>query len=524
MYAIREDPAIVDPPAEALTGYSPGPMTPPLTKVLIANRGEIAVRVIRACHEMGIPTVAVYSEVDRTALHVRNAFEAVCIGPAPSSESYLRGEAILEAARLTGATAIHPGYGFLSENAAFAQSVIDAGLNWIGPPPSAIDAMGSKTRARQRMVAAGVPVVPGTVEAIAEEADAERIALEIGYPVMLKAAGGGGGKGMRRVDRAEDFPAAWRATRGEARRSFKDDAVYLEKFVENPKHVEIQVLADQFGHTVHLFERDCSVQRRNQKVVEETPCPVLSEATREAMAQVAVRAAAAVGYVGAGTCEFLYSQATGEFYFLEMNTRLQVEHPITELVTGVDLVRAQLRIAAGEPLWFSQSDLRQTGHAIECRIYAEDPANNFAPAPGRIEGLREPGGPWVRVDSGVYAGYEVPIHYDPMIAKLVCWGRDRAEAISRSIRALREYRVRGIQTSIPFFRALLADPDFVKGEYSTGYLSPERLAQFAAAERNSRIAVMAAAIARLEADSRPVRPVASEGNTSAWRMSGRVRR
>jgi acetyl-CoA carboxylase biotin carboxylase subunit len=494
---------------------------PPLAKVLVANRGEIAVRVIRGCHELGIRTVAVYSEADRSALHVRNATEAYCVGPAPSSESYLRGDTILEVAKRSGATAIHPGYGFLSENAAFAQAVMDAGLIWIGPPPSAIDAMGSKTGARQRMVAAGVPVVPGTTHAIDTEEDAARIALEIGYPVMLKAAGGGGGKGIRRVEGPGEFASAWRSARSEAARSFKDDAVYLEKFVADPKHVEIQVLADSFGNTVHLFERDCSVQRRNQKVVEETPCPVLPDATRLAMAEVAVQAAKAVGYVGAGTCEFLYSQASGDFYFLEMNTRLQVEHPITEMVTGIDLVRAQLRIAGGEKLWFSQADVKQVGHAIECRVYAEDPANNFAPAPGKISGLREPGGPWVRVDSGVYAGYEVPIHYDPMVAKLICWGADRDEAISRSIRALREYRVRGIRTSIPFFEAILRDPDFRAGDYSTGFLSPERMVKLTDQSQNDRIATIAAAIAQHEADTRPARVHGSGASEGAWKRAGR---
>jgi acetyl-CoA carboxylase biotin carboxylase subunit len=493
---------------------------PPLRKVLVANRGEIAVRVIRACHELGIPTVAVYSEADRAALHVRNAGEAYCIGPAPSAESYLRGDAILDAARRSGATAIHPGYGFLSENAEFASAVIAAGLAWIGPPPSAIMAMGSKTGARQRMIAAGVPVVPGTAEPIATEGEALAVATTMGFPVMLKAAAGGGGKGMRRVDRAEDFSAAWRSTRSEAAKSFKDDAVYLEKFVADPKHVEIQVLADGHGTTVHLFERDCSVQRRNQKVVEETPCVVLPDRTRHAMAEVAVQAARAVGYVGAGTVEFLYSQATGDFYFLEMNTRLQVEHPITEMVTGIDLARAQLRIAGGEPLWFGQGDIRQRGHAIECRVYAEDPADNFSPAPGPIRGLREPGGPWVRVDSGVYAGYEVPIHYDPMISKLICWGADRDEAISRSIRALREYRVRGIRTSIPFFVELLRDPEFVAAHYSTGFLSAERLAKLCASARHDDIAVIAAALARYESDSKPARAATAE-KESAWKRSGR---
>lgn len=495
--------------------------TPPFHKVLVANRGEIAVRVIRACHELGIRTVAVYSDADREALHVRNAGEAVCVGPAPSSESYLRGDAIIAAAKRTGAQSIHPGYGFLSENAAFAQAVIDAGLVWIGPPPSAIESMGSKTGARQRMIAAGVPVVPGTSEAIATAEEALVLAESFGFPVMIKAAAGGGGKGMRRVDRAEDFASAWRSAQSEAKKSFKDDAVYLEKFVENPKHVEIQVLADAHGQTVHLFERDCSVQRRNQKVVEETPCAVLPHATRLAMAKVAVQAAEAVGYVGAGTIEFLFSQASGEFYFLEMNTRLQVEHPITEMVTGIDLARAQLRIAAGEPLWFRQEDIVQRGHAIECRVYAEDPSRQFAPAPGRISGLREPAGPWVRVDSGVYAGYEVPIHYDPMIAKLVCWGSDREEAISRTIRALREYRVRGIRTSIPFFAALLRDPDFADGRYSTGFLSPERLTTLTDAARLDDIATIAAALAQYEKDTRPARVEGQGRAESAWKRSGR---
>ncbi len=494
---------------------------PPFQKVLVANRGEIAVRVIRACHELGVRTVAVYSEADRTALHVRNAGEAWLVGPAPSAESYLRSDVILDVAKRSGAQAIHPGYGFLSENADFARAVAGAGLVFIGPPADAIDAMGGKTRARQRMIAAGVPVVPGTSEAIETEAEALALAESFGFPVMLKAAAGGGGKGMRKIDRAEDFGSAWRSVRSEALKSFKDDAVYLEKFVADPKHIEIQVLADAHGTTVHLFERDCSVQRRNQKVVEETPCPVLPAATRDAMAKVAVQAAEAVGYVGAGTIEFLYSQATGDFYFLEMNTRLQVEHPITEMVTGVDLVRAQLRIAAGEKLWFSQADIKQTGHAIECRVYAEDPANNFAPAPGLISGLREPGGPWVRVDSGVYAGYEVPIHYDPMVAKLICWGADREEAISRSIRALREYRVRGIRTSIPFFSAILRDPDFVAGNYSTGFLSPSRLEELCAVSQTDEIATIAAALAQYERDTRPARAASATPTQSAWKRSGR---
>ncbi|MCB9778197.1 MAG: acetyl-CoA carboxylase biotin carboxylase subunit [Alphaproteobacteria bacterium] len=494
----------------------------PIKKVLVANRGEIAVRVIRGCHELGIATVAVFSEADRNALHVRSAGQAVCIGPAPSAQSYLRGDRIIEVARQTGADAIHPGYGFLSENAGFARQVIAAGLTWIGPPPSSIDAMGSKTASRQLMQAAGVPVVPGTTERIDDIAELQRIADDIGYPVMLKAAAGGGGKGMREVKDPADLAASFRAAQGEARSSFGDDAVYIEKRVVNPRHVEVQVLADAHGTTLHLFERDCSIQRRNQKVVEETPCPVLPDATRQAMTAVAVKAAEAVGYVGAGTVEFLYDAASDDFYFLEMNTRLQVEHPITELVTGVDLVQAQLRIAAGEPLWFSQADLVQHGHAIECRVYAEDASQNWAPSPGRITGYREPSGPWVRVDGGVYPGAEVPLYYDPMVAKLVVWGRDRDDAIRRTARALREYRVRGIRTSIPFFRELLRDPDFLSGDYHTGFLSPDRMERLTGSGSNDDVAILAAAIAALEADHATARPAADGGGErNRWRWSFR---
>ncbi len=491
------------------------------SKVLIANRGEIAVRVIRACHELSISTVAVFSEADRQALHVRNAIEAYCIGPAASAESYLKGDLILEVARECGADAIHPGYGFLSENAAFAQKVIDAGLIWIGPPPAAIAAMGSKTESRVRMIAAGVPVVPGTTEDLPSAEEALQIADEMGYPVMLKAAAGGGGKGMREVLRPEDLAEALRAARSEAQNSFGDPTVYIEKRIVRPKHVEIQVLADAHGNVVHLFERDCSVQRRHQKVVEESPCPTIRPEVRSAMAAVAVQAAKAVAYEGAGTIEFLMD-ASGSFYFLEMNTRLQVEHPITEMVTGVDLVAAQLRVAGGEPLWFAQEDLSQRGHAIECRIYAEDPANNWAPSPGTVTGYREPGGPWVRVDSGVYQGGAVTVFYDPMVAKLVVWGADRTAAIQRTQRALREYRVRGITTSIPFFRTLLADPDFVSGEYDTGFLNEERMERLTVSSRNDDLAVIAAAIAAFERDTAVKRPSQSTGQSgSQWKWSFR---
>ena len=487
-----------------------------MRRVLIANRGEIAVRIIRACAELDLETVAVFSDVDRAAPHVRMATFAEHIGPAPASESYLVAERILEVAKRTGADAVHPGYGFLSENAGFAQAVIDAGLTWIGPPPSAIVSMGSKTGSRQLMQAAGVPLVPGTVEAITDEDELVRLAQEMGYPVMLKASAGGGGKGMRKVDSPEGLLSAFRAASSEARNSFGDDAVYIEKFVDRPRHVEIQVLSDAHGNHVHLFERDCSIQRRHQKVLEETPCPVLPASTRNAMGRVAVAAAKAVNYVGAGTVEFLLS-GDGEFYFLEMNTRLQVEHPITEMVTGVDLAQAQLRIAQGEPLWFNQSELRMHGHAIECRVYAEDPAANFMPAPGRIETYREPGGPFVRVDSGVYAGFEVPIHYDPMIDKLVVWGRDRQDCIARCDRALREYRVTGIRTSIGFFRHVLADPDFQAGDYTTAFITPEFLAGLGA-ENNHEVAAIAAAIAQFEADHKP-QTTTGAAPASRWRRT-----
>jgi acetyl-CoA carboxylase biotin carboxylase subunit len=498
----------------------------PFRRVLVANRGEIAVRVIRGCHERGLEAVAVYSEADRDALHVRLADAAYAIGPAASSASYLVIEKLLQVAKDAGCDAVHPGYGFLSENARFAQAVIDAGLVWIGPPPSAIIAMGSKTGARQVMSAAGVPVVPGTLDPLRDTQEALRIAGEMGYPVMLKASAGGGGKGMRAVASADDLPSALASARSEAAKSFGDDAVYVEKLVLEPRHVEIQVLADAHGKVVHLFERDCSIQRRHQKVVEEAPCPVLPAATRAAMGQVAVQAAEAVGYVGAGTCEFLLGH-DGNFYFLEMNTRLQVEHPITEAITGVDLVQAQLRVAAGEPLWFAQEDLQIRGHAIECRIYAEDPAAGFRPSPGPLLGYREPGGLGVRVDSGVVEGMEVPIHYDPMISKLIVWGADRDEAIRRAARALREYQIVGIPTSIPFFLAVFEDPRFQAGKYDTGFITPAWLeANIAAPEATSDADLIAAAVSRFEADrgasAAPTTEAASPWRRAlAWNQLGR---
>jgi acetyl-CoA carboxylase biotin carboxylase subunit len=438
-------------------------------KILIANRGEIAVRVIRACREMGIQTVAVYSEADRAALHVRLADEARAIGPAPSSESYLDFDRVLEAAAASGAEAVHPGYGFLSENAAFARACEERGIVFIGPRSETIALMGEKTAARREAVAAGVPVVPGTLTPLADEAAIAREADRLSYPVMLKAAAGGGGKGMRLVGSAAELTSALARARSEARGAFGDDRIYLEKALVRPRHVEIQVLADLHGGAVHLFERECSIQRRHQKVIEESPSPLVTPKLRERMGALAVALVRRVGYVGAGTLEFLVD-ADREPYFLEMNTRLQVEHPVTEEVTGVDLVKAQIRIAQGEALPFRQEDLAQRGHAIECRVYAEDPEKGFLPSPGRILALRTPDGPGVRDDSGVYEGWEVPVHYDPLVSKLVVWAPSREEAIRRMRRAVSEYRVLGIRTTLPFFQRVLAHPAFVAGEIDTSFV------------------------------------------------------
>jgi len=446
------------------------------------------------------------------------ATQAREVGPPPSSQSYLDSAKILKVAKETGCDAVHPGYGFLSENAGFAQAVMDEGLVWVGPPPAAIVSMGSKTQARRLMLEAGVPVVPGGTAAPADFASLEAQAAELGFPVMLKAAAGGGGKGMRFVEDPADLSRAWEAARSEAQNSFGDDTVYLEKAIVGPRHVEVQVLADQHGNTVHLFERDCSIQRRHQKVIEETPCPVLDPSIREAMCDVALKAAAAVDYVGAGTVEFLYG-ADGSFYFLEMNTRLQVEHPITEMVTGIDLCRAQLEIAMGAPLPWTQEEISQVGHAMEFRIYAEDPDAGFLPAPGLIEGYREPGGPWVRVDSGVYAGWDVPVHYDPMIAKLVVWGRDREECRKRSDRALREYRITGIRTPIGFYREVLASAEFRSGVYDTGFLSKTNLG--GNTPRRDEVAAVVAAICAFEKDHKP-RTAQATLQESPWKRSGRV--
>lgn len=440
-----------------------------LQKCLIANRGEIAVRIIRACRELGVRTVAVYSDADAQARHVRMADEAVHIGDAPPSASYLDVGKLLIAARKTGADSIHPGYGFLSENADFAQAVIDAGLTWIGPPPDAIRQMGVKTTARALMEAAGVPLVPGFQSADATDSDFATEAARIGYPVMVKAAGGGGGKGIRIVRHAPDLLPAIESARREAQKAFNDPRVFLERYIESGRHIEVQVLADTYGSTVHLFERECSAQRRHQKVIEESPSPLLNPDQRDAIGQAAVNAARAVGYVNAGTVEFIATPA-GEFFFLEMNTRLQVEHPVTELVTGLDLVQLQLRIASGEPLPLSQAEISQRGHAVECRVYAEDPSNSFFPATGPVLKFIPPEGPGVRVDSGIQTGDAVTIHYDPMIAKIITHGATREAAIDRMRGALRNTVVLGVTTNIPFLLALLEHPTFAAGEVDTTFI------------------------------------------------------
>ena len=444
----------------------------PIQKVLVANRGEIAVRVLRTCHEQGLNTVAVYSTPDRSAPHVRRADEAYHIGPAEAAQSYLDPEAILEAARRSGADAIHPGYGFLSENAAFAEACADAGVHFVGPPPEAIRAMGDKTAARQLMEEAGVPMAPGTTDAVASTEEGEEIAEEIGYPVLIKAAAGGGGKGMRIVHEPEHFAGAMDRAQGEAASSFGDGRVFIEKYIEEPRHIEFQILADHHGNTVHLFERECSIQRRHQKVIEEAPSSVLTPAVRREMGEAAVAAAESCGYRNAGTVEFLVD-ADLNYYFMEMNTRLQVEHPVTEWVTGVDLVAEQLRVAQGEALGYTTDDLSINGHAMESRVYAEDPASNFLPDPGPLKRHSAPSGVGVRVDAGVEEGGEVLIHYDPMISKLTTWGKDRTAAIDRMIRALDEYEVASMATTIPFCRFAMQHEGFRNGDFTTHFVDEE---------------------------------------------------
>ncbi|CAN5694390.1 acetyl-CoA carboxylase biotin carboxylase subunit [soil metagenome] len=490
---------------------------PMFKKILIANRGEIALRIIRAAHELGVKTVAVYSDADRYAPHVLAADEAYNIGPAPSAQSYLRQEALIEIAKRTGAEAIHPGYGFLSERAPFIRAVRDAGLVFIGPTAEAVEAMGDKTSARKRVIDAGVPVVPGTKEPLIDANEARRVAGEIGYPILLKAAAGGGGKGMRIVNSEDEVERALTAAGNEARAAFGDDAVYIEKYLDGPRHIEIQLLADRHGNVLHLGERECSIQRRHQKMIEEAPSPVLTPEEREAMGATAVAAARSVNYEGAGTVEFLYQD--GAFFFLEMNTRIQVEHPVTEMTTGIDLVQWQIRIAAGEAIPFRQEDIRMTGHAIECRITSEDPTNSFLPSTGRIEHLDVPAGPGVRWDSGIAVGYEVGLSYDPMLAKLIVHAPTRDEAINRMRRALGELRLVGLDSSVPFHLRVMDEPDFRAGRLDIRYLENHEAELLGVPLDDETLHLAALAAALLEEETRD-RRVASRTQAGSSRGSG----
>lgn len=497
-------------------------------KILIANRGEIAVRIIRGCRDMSISPVAVYSEADAQALHVRMADEAYCVGPAASIESYLKIENIIEVAKQAGVDAIHPGYGFLAENADFARTVGEAGLTFIGPTPKAMEVMGSKTSARRAAIEAGAPVVPGTTDGLKSLNEALELAAKFGYPIMLKAAAGGGGKGMRQVAHESELQSSLAAAQSEAQSAFGDSEVYLEKVVEKPRHIEIQVFGDTHGNYVHLGERECSIQRRHQKVIEECPSPINDAGLRQRMGEAAIKIARAVNYVGAGTVEFLFSDVTRDFYFLEMNTRLQVEHPVTELVTGLDLVREQINVAAGAPLSFKEEDVHWNGHAIECRVYAEDPDNNFLPSPGQITFLRVPNGPGIRDDSGVTEGDEVSIYYDPMISKLAAWGRTRQEAIDRMRRALDEYAVGGIKTTLPFFREILRDEEFIDAKLDTGFIPrfnerrerPHPAGGSQASSLRRDVAIIAGALAYSDAQ-RGARNINHQWPQSKWKIAAR---
>lgn len=494
-----------------------------IKKILIANRGEIAVRVMRTCRELGIPTVAVYSEVDRPSMHVRYADEVYYIGPSPSSESYLVIDKIIEAAKKSGADAIHPGYGFLSENAQFSERCRKEGIIFIGPDPHAISAMGDKITARKMMIKAGVPVVPGTTESITDENKALGVVKEIGVPVMIKASAGGGGKGMRLVKKMEDVLSSIRGAQSEARAAFGNDAVYIEKYIPSPHHIEFQILADKMGNTVHLFERECSVQRRHQKVIEETPSCLLTPEVRKKMGETAVAAAKAVNYHGAGTIEFIVDDKLN-YYFLEMNTRLQVEHPVTERVVGIDLVKEQINIANGLPLGFKQEDLSQDGHSIQCRIYAEDTDKNFMPCPGIIRHVREPHGFGIRIDGYVYEGFEIPIYYDPLIAKLIVWGKTREEAIARMKRALYEYKITGIKTSIKFLERIMDASEFVSGNYNTHFIENNKKFLFEKREDNEFHRDIAAMVAFFDYKAKLGNKYVSTENKmmSEWKTYGRT--
>ncbi|MDP6540196.1 MAG: acetyl-CoA carboxylase biotin carboxylase subunit [Planctomycetota bacterium] len=488
-------------------------------RILVANRGEIALRVMRTAREMGVETVAVYSDFDRLALHTRLADRAVALGGALPSESYLVGEKILEAARASGAEAIHPGYGFLAENAAFARAVTEAGLTWIGPPPDAISVMGDKIESRRAMQAAGVPVVPGLVDPIDDVDAAVEAAGEIGFPIALKAAAGGGGKGIRIVREPSGIAVAFRTASGEATSAFGDGRLYMERYVQRARHVELQVLFDHHGGAVHFGERECSIQRRHQKLIEECPAVVVDEGLRERMGEVALRAGHAVGYQGAGTVEFLFCE--GEFFFLEMNTRLQVEHPVTEMVTGVDLVREQLRVASGEEIGYAQEDVVMRGHAFEVRVNAEDPVSGFLPSTGTVKNLRLPGGPWVRVDSALYRGMEVGLNYDPLLAKIVVWGEDRGTAIERMRRALAELNVGGVRTSVPAALTVLDQPAFREGDFDTHFLESLDLSR-----PHGAWVRLAAAIAAVHRHDQARRRAlgAEQGDRSGWVARDRTER
>ncbi len=492
-----------------------------LKKVLIANRGEIAVRVLRACQELGLKTVAVYSEADRSALHVRYADESYLIGPPPARESYLSIPRIIETAQRAGADAIHPGYGFLAENAAFARACREAGLTFVGPPPEAIELLGNKIAARQTMQAAGIPVTPGTVARL-DDKDLEDAARRIGYPLLVKAAAGGGGKGMRIVRSAAELPAALATARREAEAAFGDDTVYLERIIQDARHIEFQILADQYGHIIYLGERECSIQRRYQKLVEEAPSIALNDALRREMGEVAVQVARQAGYTNAGTVEFLLD-AQGNFYFMEVNTRLQVEHCVTEAVTGVDIVREQLRIAAGRRLRLRQEDIRIRGWAIECRIMAEDPYNDFRPSIGRITGLYQPTGPGIRLDSGVYEGFEVSLYYDSLIGKLVAWGETRAEAILRMRRALEEYRIIGVKTTIPFHQELMNSARYMSGQFDTTFVETSFALVEEKLEEHLKVAAIAATLLtqRRNNEARAAAALLNQQPVSNWKIVGR---
>lgn len=490
-----------------------------MNKILIANRGEIALRIMRSAREMGIKTVAVYSEADRTALHVLYADEAVCIGPAPSNQSYLLGDKIIEACKLTGAEAIHPGYGFLSENAAFARMVKAAGLTLIGPTPEAMEIMGNKLSAKAAALKYNIPMVPGTEEAITDIEEAKARAVEVGFPILIKAAAGGGGKGMRIVEKAADFEEQMHLAVSEATSAFGDGSVFIERYVTSPRHIEIQVLGDTHGHIVHLFERECSIQRRHQKVVEEAPSSVLSPEIRQKMGACAVDVARSVNYVGAGTVEFILDEHLN-FFFLEMNTRLQVEHPVTEMITGLDLVKEQIKIARGEHLSYQQADLQISGHAIELRVYAEDPENNFLPDIGVLQTYKTPKGYGIRVDDGFAQGMEIPIYYDPMIAKLISFGNTREEAIERMVRAIEEYDITGIKTTLNFGKFVMKHEAFRTGKFDTHFVSKYFNAD-SLKEEDETEALMAAVFAVQAYKKNPVPAEQDVHNAavSAWRKN-----